>query len=94
MCQQNNPVLKEIDIFYGASHIVRPFIEKLGFDIFDIENPFRRIRLRREGYNFVRHIAGGNLQWQRTKRNFRDPREAFISRAKLVELYGNPNFGS
>lgn len=88
LCEANDPRLEGVEFFYGWSHLAGPIAKRLGFDVFDIANPIRRL-----GPKFVNTFLAGGLKdtptFQRINYIFKTPREAFISRQKLVELYGS-----
>jgi hypothetical protein len=88
LCNSEDPRLEDINTFYGVSHLAGPLAVRLGFDVFDIRNPIDRSMYKMLGKGIVTTIAKKNSSWQRLKSNFKDPREAFISRQRLINLYG------
>lgn len=88
-CEQNDPAFEDINVFYGVSHIAGPLAKRLGFDIFRITNPVNRFLatyLAKKGMED--EFTGNSQQWELFKRNFKSPNFAYISRQKLIELYG------
>lgn len=90
-CEGNDPALAGINVFYGASHLAGPLARKFGFDIFEIADPFKRAEARYRSKDIAADVAGENEMWQRIQQNSsgKDPREAFISKQKLIELFGS-----
>lgn len=88
LCQNDDRKLSRIKAFYGISHLAGPLAERLGFDVFDIRSETIRKAHHIAGYVLAHKVGGYNTEWNRTKGNFKSPKEAIISRNKLVDLYG------
>ena len=91
MCQDNNPSLEGVEVFYGVSHLAGPLAKRLGFDVFDIANPLKRTGVTLTGKLIAAGYGWKNKQWREYQSKFKSAREAFISRKKLIELYGEKN---
>ncbi len=91
LCEENDPRLKDINFFRGQSHLAGPLAERLGFDIYEIANPFERFSTKLAGKLIVKGHVGKNVEWKKFEVNYNDPKEAIISRKKLIELYGSGN---
>lgn len=89
LCAENDPSVDGIKAFHGTSHLVGPLAKRLGFDIYEIANPIKRAVYKKWGKAIAKNVAGESLMWQEYQKNFKPPREAYISRSKLVELFGN-----
>ncbi len=85
---KHNEFLEEISFFYGYSHLVRSLARKLGFNVFDIKNPLKQAFYTHLNKQIVEKRNKENKAWQAFKGNFKPAKEAFISRDKLVSLYG------
>lgn len=99
LCMNNDPKLKDVEVFRGISHLAGPLAKKLGFDVKDIKNPIVKMYATLSGKIIVKQYAKNNEVWNnipgKTPRNkFKSAREAYISRKKLVELYGDQDFVS
>lgn len=88
LCQDNDPRVIGLAFFYGESHIAGSLAKKLGFDIHEISNPFRKLMQYYKGRWLVEQIAGKNPTWRHWKKNYKPPQRAYISRKRLVELFG------
>jgi hypothetical protein len=89
LCEKNDPRLQGVDVFMGTSHIAGLLAKRLGFDVFDITNPFKKL-----GYSIIAKVivhgtVKHNKEWESFKKNFKSPREAAISRNKLIQLFGS-----
>jgi hypothetical protein len=89
LCEKNDPRLGDVEFFWGISHLAGPLAKRLGFDVFDIANPIKRLGYKALGKGIAYSIAKKNKHWQMFEKNFKAPHEAVISRGKLIELYGS-----
>lgn len=87
-CQKEDPRLSGVTAFYGESHIAGPLAKRLGFDIYDINNPLYKLFVYYGSKNVVDDTTKESRSYRAWKENFKPPRQAYISRAKLVELFG------
>ncbi len=90
LCQQNDPLVKNIVAFHGFSHLAGPAAVKLGFDTAKISDPILRFAVSMDAMDSAKGTASENHMWREFKKNFKTPREAFISRQTLVSRYGQP----
>ena len=89
-CEANDPLLEGINVFYGVSSLAAgPQAKKLGFEIHEIENPLKKAIMKHVGKTIIRRMSGANSGWHQYKKTQRVPKEAYISREKLVSLYGS-----
>ena len=89
LCEANDPRLAGIEGFYGLSHIAGPLAKRLGFDIFETSDPLKLIFAQVLGKRLVGKVVNNNPNWQKLAKNYKSPKEAFISRQKLVALFGS-----
>lgn len=88
LCKKDKHAVKDINVFWGRSHLVGRLTERLGFDTFPIRNPVVREWNKYWCKDVARAVAGTHEEWKRYEKNFRDPRDAYISREKLITIFG------
>ena len=88
MCQEDKRAVKDINVFWGRSHLVGKFTERFGFDTMPVNNPLNRSFTKFWAKDCAREVVGNHPEWKRFEKNFRDPRDAYISREKLIAVFG------
>ena len=88
MCQEEKPVLDDINVFWGRSHLVGNFTKNLGFDTFPVKNPIARKITKRDAKGVVEKAVGKHAEWKSYQKNMREPKDAYISRKKLIAIFG------
>ncbi len=89
LAQNDDTRLEGVTTFFGVSHLAGPLAERLGFETHDIKNPVSRFIVSKIGEKIVELNSSNNQNWQEMKANMKPAREAFISRKRLVEIYGS-----
>lgn len=103
LCEVDDPRLAGVSVFGGRSHLAGPVAKRMGFDVFDIANPLHshfetwrgKKRVQRQVSYYKKPDDTGSIEavvdqkWKEMEKNFKDPRDAYISRQKLLELYGS-----
>ncbi len=87
LCQSGDPRVEGVGHFVGRSHIAGALAERLGFELFPIDQPYFRWMANFKSKGLVKDLNFNNTKWLPLSRNLKDAREAVISRASLIELY-------
>lgn len=97
MCKPENEKyfnnLKKVKAFYGLSYLAnRNLAKEFGFDTEEIEDHLQRLDETRRAYNVIMITKHGqdSAAWDNelgAHKKFTPPRHAYISKARLVELY-------
>lgn len=84
-CMEGDPMLDGVNYFYGISRFISPVLEKRGFKVSDLHNPFSRIfhTLLAEGIAWSMSGQSGMPRGRHRK-----PMIGFISRETLVKNFG------
>jgi len=87
LCRDNDPRLKDVQYFYGVSHLAGPLARRLGFITLPIEDERDRKKCMSAAHSIAKKVAGKNENWQKFAGNFKQPQIAVISRQELLEAY-------
>lgn len=89
LSENNDPRLDGVNAFYGTSHLAGPLATRLGFDVRKIDDSLERNIETFFGRTLVfcrsSHKNWGD-KWKQVKN--KEAQNAFISRRKLVQMYG------
>ena len=88
LCRENDKRLKRVQSFFGLSHIAGPLARRLGFDVSAIRNPLTRYEVTASNKQLISEIVSYHPSWTMFEKNFKPAQRAYISRNKLVQLYG------
>jgi len=88
LCLNKDPLLEGVTAFYGVSHLAVKGA-KIGFDVGPVSNPLLKLIVDRFGRIDEREVVSDHPMWEQCRKQHRTPMEAFISRKRLVELYGS-----
>jgi hypothetical protein len=89
LCRDNDPRLKDIQYFYGISHLAGPLAEKLGFTTIELQDEEERKEQTKVAFRIAKMKAGKNDEWKKFTGNFKEPKIAVISRKELLEAYSS-----
>lgn len=89
VCQQDNSPFKNISVFVGISHLSNQWGKRLGFDVFEISDPLEKLLVNLNGIIMSSRGNFSNKEFRKHLLNFKSAKEAYISKQRLIELYGN-----
>lgn len=88
LCENDAPMVRDIEVFGGISHVAGSLATRAGFDLFTLDPATKLLAMLQSEDYLVRGVRKHN-EWKRSRKNFKAPRRAFISKTKLIQLYGS-----